>query len=234
LGLATFGLTILIDAGAQALKTQVLGHHTATTFRSWGGGFMEDAGVHLRTRAGRECMARTLGALMQADGDASTPERALLAAHLEKTWFENGQWWQSQPAEWQDFANLAQAGGDVTSCAKSEFRDLPDYDRVAILGHARLMLVVDGNESGAELAVYQDFHDEVNPDGWFSDGLEKDHVDYVHSYLRTLLVAPGDAVTPTQKANVADLPVDSVLPYLATPRPGPEAAIACAFDSSCS
>jgi hypothetical protein len=231
LGLATFGLVILIDAGVSAHIIDRMGRRVSAHFRPWGVGMLEESGHERDRREDREHIARVLGELMQADGSVKAVEKKLLAVHFAKIWYRDGTWYGSQASEWTDFALMAKEGGDVKH-AGDQLDDLSDEDRLAVLEVALLMITVDGEISPAEEQVYQDFQDKIWKDGWFG-GLEEDHVLFMRDMIESLLVRPTEIVPAGEKELVEGVTATDVLPFMAEAYPGQEAEIACAFDGAC-
>ncbi len=235
LGLATFGLIILVDAGFSAHVVDKLGNRLGVFFKPWAVGMMEESGKHLQSYDGRKCMAKILGRVATADNAVKPVEEQLLAAHLNKIWYEDDGWFGSAKAEWDALAQLSNTTdtGDVTDCAKDQFKDMAEETRLAILATARMMAGVDGSLSSKETSFLADLRDHINKSGWFSGSLDDEHVEYTYEAIDGLLVKPESIVPSTESNTVSDLTVEEVLPFMAEARPGPEAAVRCAYHGLC-
>lgn len=224
LGLVSFGLSILADAALSSRQIGILGDSVAAAVRPWGSALPTEGAAYCAPE-GQICAALMLGDLAWADGELTSSEVDLLAAHLARPVYQDGEWWQNTaptiaflareagrtaPA---DRAARRDARDELEGCAR-EWRSLDEFERLTALSNAYTMILVDGEVSGEEQERYDVMLDAIGDRWGWSGDLRDEHLETMHTALETLLIAPEDLVPEEQAEGVASLTVYDRLPFL--------------------
>jgi len=245
LGYLTLGLTVVVDAAATAYLTGRTGSDAHAAFRPWAAGMTTFSAAHLGTPEDRRCAVLALGDMITADGTADATEQQVLAAHLGRAAWVDGDWQWFTPEVQQralEAAGVGQPGTpenlqsrqEVEACLIGRWRAMDPETRIAALSDLYTMAAVNGALDPAELdryAVYESLL--VDGDGFTNADLRDEHLDLMRQVITVLLVSPEDAVPEDQVDMVGSLPVDARLLYLAQVPAAHQAAVTCAYAGTC-
>lgn len=242
LGWATFGLAIVADVTLTTVTTRKVGKHADAMLRPWGSGMLVEGAPFLADSGAADCAALVLGDAMGADGRVTDEERQLLAAHLDRFVYRDGEWARMSPAE-HDVrvgAELAAASAsgqrdalrEAERCVDDHFRGTDRPVRLTLLSWFYTAAAIDGRIEPAERQRYGRLLEQLRGDAWFGDGKELDegYLEALRGRVGTLL-APGEDVGADVERAVRELPRERLVDRLAAPHPRGTDAVAAAFGS---
>ncbi len=243
LGWATLGAAILISAAADAAATWALGRRIESLSKGWIHDLMLEGSSYLARPENRDCAFRGLAAMAWADGEVSENEKLLFTAFLAKPYnADEKTWFTLSDAEINRQAKMVAAwkNDDSTNstqrCIENRFQGSDDEHRISLLSHMYAMMQVDQTQSSPELALYEQYREGLDGDGWF-DGSEisSSQMDYVE---RTVYLTLNPGVVIRSMGNeyrelAQSIFTKDVIEFLDEPNASVRAKFDCAYEGSC-
>ncbi len=245
LGYLTLGMSVVVDAAATAYLTTRTAEDAHAAFRPWGAGMTTYAAAYLTTPEDRRCAALALGDLISADGTVDATEQQLLAAHLGRAAWVDGDWqWFAGEVQQRalEAAGVglpgapvnAQARQEAEACAFDRWRGLAPEERLAWLSDLYTMAGVDGAFDPAELERYSVYESLlVDGTGLTNFDLREEHLDLMRRVITVQLVTPDDVLPADQVETVQALPMHARLEFLSQVPAAHLADVICAYEGSC-